>query len=225
MDFALIFENWPLFAHGLWVTVSMVGIALALGAILAIPLALVQAYNVPFLGKAAATYSYVFRGTPLLVQLYILYYGLAQFQGVRESALWLLLGNAYTCAIVGFTLNSAAYVAEIYRGALVSLDKGELEAAAAYGMTRAQVIRLIALPQAFRLSLPAYSNEVIFLLHASVVASTITIVDILGAGRKLNSTYYVVYEGFLTAAALYMVVVLFITMVFRKSERKFLAFR
>ncbi|MDS7594561.1 ABC transporter permease subunit [Agrobacterium tumefaciens] len=225
MDFALIFENWPLFAQGLWVTVTMVGISLALGAILAIPLALVQAYDVPVLGRLAAAYSYVFRGTPLLVQLYILYYGLAQFQSVRESMLWLLLGNAYTCAIVGFTLNSAAYVAEIYRGALVSLDKGEMEAAAAYGMTRTQVIRLIALPQAFRLSLPAYSNEVIFLLHASVVASTITIVDILGAGRKLNSSYYVVYEGFLTAAALYMVVVLFITIVFRKAERKFLAFR
>jgi arginine/ornithine transport system permease protein len=172
----------------------------------------------------AAIYCYVFRGTPLLVQVYILYYGLAQFQSIRESVLWLLLGNAYSCAIIGFTLNSAAYGAEIYRGALVNLDKGEIEAASAYGMTRAQVIRLIALPQAFRFSLPAYSNEVIFLLHASVVASTITIVDILGAGRKLNSTYYVV-EGFLTAAVLYMAVVLFITLVFRNAERKFLAFR
>ena len=225
MDFALIFENWPLFARGLWVTISMVSLSLALGALLAIPLALVQAYRVPVMGRLAATYCYVFRGTPLLVQIYILYYGLAQFQSIRDSVLWLLLGNAYSCAVIGFTLNSAAYVAEIYRGALLSLDKGEIEAASAYGMTRSQVIRLIALPQAFRLSLPAYSNEVIFLLHASVVASTITIVDILGAGRKLNSTYYVVYEGFLTAALLYMVVVLFITIVFRKAERKFLAFR
>lgn len=225
MDFALIFENWPLFARGLWVTISMVSLSLALGALLAIPLALAQAYRVPVMGRLAATYCYVFRGTPLLVQIYILYYGLAQFQSIRASVLWLLLGNAYSCAVIGFTLNSAAYVAEIYRGALLSLDKGELEAASAYGMTRAQVIRLIALPQAFRLSLPAYSNEVIFLLHASVVASTITIVDILGAGRKLNSTYYVVYEGFLTAALLYMAVVLFITLVFRKAERKFLAFR
>ncbi|WDZ81939.1 ABC transporter permease subunit (plasmid) [Ensifer adhaerens] len=225
MDYALIIRNWPLFAQGLVVTVSIVGLSLALGAALAIPLALVQAYRVPFMGRVAGLYCYAIRGTPLLVQLYVLYYGLAQFASIRASVFWLLLGNAYCCAVLGFTLNSAAYVAEIYRGVLVSLDKGEIEAASAYGMTRPQVIRLIALPQAFRLSLPAYSNEVIFLLHASVIASTITIVDILGAGRKLNATYYVVYEGFLTAAFLYLAIVIFITLVFRKAERKFLAFR
>lgn len=203
----------------------MVSLALFFGIILAIPLALAQAYEVPILGKAAFFYSYMFRGTPLLVQLYILYYGLAQFESIRSSFAWFALKDAYICAVLGFTLNSAAYVAEIYRGAIVNLDKGELEAAEAYGMSKWKAIRLIVLPQAMRNSLPAYSNEVIFLLHASVVASTITVIDILGAGRKLNSTYYVIYEGFLTAAALYMVIVLIIVLVFKKFERKYLVFR
>ncbi len=225
MDFALIWDNMPSFLNGAWITISMVGLALFFGIILAIPLALLQAYKVPVLGKAASGFSYMFRGTPLLVQIYILYYGLSQFAAVRDSFFWFALKDAYICAVIGFTLNSAAYVSEIYRGAIMNLDKGELEAAEAYGMSRWKSIQLIVLPQAMRNSLPAYSNEVIFLLHASVIASTITVVDLLGAGRKLNSTYYVNYEGCVTSAVLYMAIVLLISVVFRKVENKYLAFR
>ncbi len=225
MDIGLIIEHLPLFFEGVWTTLSLVGLSLLCGLSLAIPLALVQAYDVPVLGRMAGAYCYMFRGTPMLVQLYIIYYGLAQFDFIRESLAWYALSSAYFCAFLSFTLNSAAYVAEIYRGAIVNLDKGEIEAAVAYGMSRSQAIRLIVLPQAMRNSLPAYSNEVIFLIHASVIASTITIIDILGAGRKLNASYYVVYEGFLTAAVFYLVIVMIISLIFRKLEARLLAHR
>ncbi len=224
MDFALIVENLPLFAQGVWVTITLVGLSLAGGVILGMPMAITQFRRVPVASQAVRVYSYMFRGTPLLVQLYILYYGVAQFETVRASIFWVPLSNAYICALIAFTLNSAAYVAEIYRGALEAVGKGQIEAAIASGMTRHQITWRIMVPQAVRTSLPAYSNEVIFLLHASVIASTVTIVDILGAGRALNAKYYVVYEGFLTAAVLYMAIVFLLTLAFRWAERHYLAY-
>lgn len=222
MDLSLIAENAHLFAQGVWVTITLVSMALTGGVLLGLPMAIAQSQRIPVLGRLAQAYSYVFRGTPLLVQLYILYYGLAQFEAVRASIFWVPLSNAYICALIAFTLNSAAYVTEIYRGALLNVDRGEIEAGLACGMTRRQVMWRIIVPQALRMSLPAYSNEVIFLLHASVVASTITVIDILGAGRTLNAQYYVVYEGFLTAAVLYMAIVAVLTLCFRWLERRYL---
>jgi arginine/ornithine transport system permease protein len=225
MNLELIAENWAMFAHGVWITISLVALSLLGGFILGLPLAIAQAYRIPFLKEIAVVYSYAFRGTPLLVQLYLIYYGLAQFETVRNSIFWFALSNSYICALISFTLNSAAYVSEIYRGAIVAVDKGEIEAARATGMTQFQTITQIVIPQALRTSLPAYSNEVIFLLHASVIVSTITLVDILGAGRSLNSSYYVVYEGLLTAAALYLIIVMVISWIFRRAEANFLSFR
>jgi len=222
MDLELIAENWRLFAGGLWTTVWLVTLSLVIGGLLAIPLALVQAYRVPVLGRIAAGYSYAIRGTPVLIQVYLLYYGLAQFETVRESIFWPLLRDAQSCALIGFALNSAAYTGEILRGALAAVPRGLHEAASALGLSRWKGIRLVVLPLAMRRSLPAYSNEVIFMIHASVIASTITVVDILGAGRQLNSTYYVVYEGFVTAAVLYMALVLVVSLVFRALEIRFL---
>ena len=222
MDFALIIENWELFALGVWNTLWLVVCSLIVGGILAVPLAMAQVYKVPYLGKLSMVYSYIFRGTPLLVQLFIIYYGLAQFETIRSSFLWPILREPTYCALLGFSLNGAAYASEIFRGALSGIAKGYLEAAMACGMSWWTAFRRIVLPIALRRSIPVYSNEVIFMLHGSVLASTITIVDILGAGRQLNGSYYVTYEGFLTAAALYMIIVFGVSLLFRSLENKYL---
>ncbi len=222
MDIVLIAQYWQLFLEGVWTTVWLVSLSLLIGGIMAIPLAIAQAYEIPFLGRFSAIYSYAFRGTPLLVQLYIIYYGLAQFEVIRDSIFWPILKHAHWCALISFSLNSAGYVCEILRGAILSVPKGETEAGESIGMTRTRIIRRIVLPSAMRKSIPAYSNEVIFLLHASVIASTVTVTDILGAGRQLNSQFYVVYEGFLTAALLYVILVFGVNHIFKKTEARFL---
>mgnify|MGYP003323429825 FL=1 len=124
------------------------------------------------------------------MQTYLIYYGLAQFDFIRESFLWgPVLSKAWWCAIIAFSLNTAAYTAEFLRGAIENTPFGEIEAARACGMSRQKMMWRIILPSAIRRALPAYSNEVIFMLHSSVVLSTITLQDILGVGRWLNGRY------------------------------------
>ena len=168
-------------------------------------------------------YTRVVRGTPLLVQVYIIYYGLGQFAFIRDTPLWVVLSEAMYCLILGLVLNTTAYLIEILRGAIREVPAGVVEASEAMGMNRTQMLLLIILPIAVRRSLPVLSNEMIFVLHATAVASTITIVDILGAGRELNGTYYVAYEGFITAAVLYVLITYSITWLFRLLERRYLA--
>lgn len=221
MDLSLIADNWQLFAKGVGNTLSLVALSLVAGFLLAVPLALCQAYTTPVLGKMATGYSYLVRGTPLLIQAYLIYNGLAQFEFVRSSVAWIVLKDAYSCALVAFSLNSAAYISEILRGAIISIPKGLHEAAKALGLRPRQAFWLVTLPIALRRSIPAGTNEVIFLLHASVIASTITIVDILGAGRELNNKFYVTYEGFVTAALLYLVIVFVLTKIAKSLEQRF----
>ncbi|MCV6600304.1 MAG: ABC transporter permease subunit [Cohaesibacter sp.] len=221
MDISLIVDNWQLFAEGLWNTVWLVSLSLLIGGLLALPLALAQAYQIPVWGRLSFWFSYSFRGTPLLVQLYLIYYGLGQFEFIRESFLWIFLREAYICALITFSLNSAAYACEIIRGAICQVPQNLIETAHAIGMSDFQIMRRIVVPIAYRRSIFAYSNEVIFMLHGSVLASTITIIDLLGAGRKLNAKYYVTFEGFLTAALLYMAIVSLISLAFRMIEKKY----
>lgn len=224
MDFEVIVNYLPRFFDGLYVTLWIVVASLLTGSILSIPLALVRVYEIPVLAQMSRGYSYVLRGTPLLVQVYLLYYGLSQFREVRESWAWVFLRNAEVCLLVGFTLNLAAYVSEIVRGALMSIPKGEIEAARAFGMSELKVIWNITLPGALRRVIPPLSNQVIMLIHSSSIASTITVIDILGVGRQLNSSYYVVLEGFLTAAAFYVVLIMGVTLLFRLLEQRYADF-
>ena len=219
----LAMQHWNLFAHGVCVTVELTTIALAIGLLIAVPAALAMARKTPYFGWLAAGYVYVFRGSPLLVQAYLIYYGLSQFESVRDSMFWPFLREAYWCALLAFSLNTGAYTAEILRGAIVATPVGEIESAKALGLSRGRTTRLIELPSAFRRALPQYGNEVIFMLHGSVIASVITIQDILGAGRTLNAKYYVAYEGFLTAAALYMALTACVVLLTRLAERRLLA--
>ena len=224
LDFMAILDNFDRFLIGAWVTLELTFLALLLGGMLSIPLAIARAYRQPLLNGPIWCYTYFFRGTPLLVQTYLIYYGLAQFDFIRESALWKpILSQAWWCALIAFTLNTAAYTTEFLRGAIEATPHGEVEAAKASGMSYWTRIRRVILPNSFRRALPAYSNEVIFMLHGSVVASTITLQDILGVGRWLNGRYYLAYEGFIAAMILYMILVFGISRIFKWWEHKWLA--
>tara|TARA_R110002049_G_scaffold142277_1_gene304121 strand:+ start:4900 stop:5670 length:771 start_codon:yes stop_codon:yes gene_type:complete len=223
LDIALIAENFDRFIYGVWVTLNLTFLSLLLGGLLSIPMAIARASKHRVFNPLVQGYTYVFRGTPLLVQTYLIYYGVGQFEVIRESFLWdPILSSAWWCALIAFTLNTAAYTTELLRGAIADTPTGEVEAAIATGHSYRSRMRRIILPSAFRRAIPAYSNEVIFMLHGSVIASTITLQDILGVGRWLNGRYYLAYEGFITAALLYFLIVLCITWAFRGFERRYL---
>lgn len=200
MDFSLILDSFPIYLDGLFTTAWLVGLALIIGLMIAIPLGVARNSHNLLINGPSWAFIYFFRGTPLLVQLYLIYYGMDQFFPVKDT-LW---ENAWFCALVAFVLNTSAYTAEIIRGAINGLPKGEVEAAKAYGMSAFMTYRRIILPSALRRALPAYSNEVIFMLHGSAVAGIVTIVDLTGAARLVNSRYYAPFESFLTAGLFYM---------------------
>ena len=204
---------------GALVTVKLVVLACILGLVLAVPLALARRSDRRWLSVPAYLYIYFFRGTPLIVQLALLYYGLAQFEAVREGPFWIVLGDAEYCGLLGLTLNTTAYVAEILRGGIAAVPRGELEAAEACGMSRMTANRRIVLPRAMRIAWPAYGNEVILLLKGSALVSTITVYDLMGETRSVFSRGYddAIY---LYAAALYLTLTLVFTGGFRLGERR-----
>ena len=219
MDYNVIINNLPLYLNGLLVTIQLVLIALISGFGLAVPLALMAVSKVSFFKYPAKTYIYFFRGTPLLVQMFLLYYGMGQFEEIRESVLWILFKEAYWCAIIAFALNTAGYTAEILRGAIEQTPFGEIEAANASGMSKYTLYRRIILPGSFRRALPAYGNEVIFMLHGSALAGVITIVDLFGAAKIVNSRYFVPFESFITAGFFYLCCTFCIIWFFRWVEK------
>ncbi|QIA63784.1 ABC transporter permease subunit [Vibrio astriarenae] len=220
MDFSLVVESFPIYLEGLWTTVWLVGLALIIGLCIAIPLAIARNTSNPIFWLPSWAFIYFFRGTPLLVQLYLIYYGMDQFFPVKDT-MW---QHAWFCALVAFVLNTSAYTAEIIRGAINGLPKGEVEAAKAYGMGTFMTYRRIILPSALRRALPAYSNEVIFMLHGSAVAGIVTILDLTGAARLVNSRYYAPFESFLTAGMFYMALTFIILWCFKFAEKRFLAY-
>lgn len=220
MDFSIIVESFPIYLSGLWTTVWLVAVALIVGLVIAIPLAIARNADNYFVFLPAWAYIYFFRGTPLLVQLYLIYYGMDQFIAVKGT-LW---ENAWFCALIAFILNTSAYTAEIIRGAINGLPKGEVEAAKAYGMSYWQTYRRIILPSALRRALPAYSNEAIFMVHGSAVAGIVTIIDLTGAARLVNSRYYAPFESYITAGLFYMCLTFIMLWCFKKAEKRFLAY-
>ncbi|ELA6196214.1 ABC transporter permease [Vibrio cholerae] len=220
MDFSLIIDSLPIYLSGLWTTVWLVSLSLVIGLLCAIPLAIARNSKQKWFSLPAWGYIYFLRGTPLLVQLYLIYYGMDQWFPVKDT-LW---EHAWFCALVAFILNTSAYTAEIIRGAINGLPKGEVEAAKAYGMSRFQTYQRIILPSALRRSLPAYSNEVIFMLHGSAVAGIVTIMDLTGAARLVNSRYYAPFEAFLSAGLFYMALTFIILWCFKQAEQRFLTY-
>jgi len=222
MRVELVLAHWPMFAQGVWMTLQLTFIAIAIGFVIALPAGIIRARRVPYASPAINAYVYLFRGTPLLVQTYLVYYGLSQFDWIRESWAWTFLRDPWWCAVLAFSLNSGAYATEIIRGAVETTPKGEIEAARALGLSPRQIDRLVLIPSALRRALPQYGNEVVFMLHGSVIASVITLQDILGAGRTLNARFYLAYEGILTAAVLYMAITFILVTIFRRLETRYL---
>lgn len=222
MDSSPILASLPLYLHGLWTTLQLLVLALGLGLAGALPLALARTRRAAWLRLPVAAFTYVIRGTPLLVQLFLLYYGLAQFDAVRTSAAWPWLGSAWFCAVAALAINTCAYTTELLAGAIRALPHGEIEAALAFGLSRGQVLRRVVLPCALRRSLPAYGNEVVMLLQATSLASVVTLLDITGAARETNARYYLPFEAFGVAALMYAGLTLALVALFHAAERRWL---
>jgi polar amino acid transport system permease protein len=205
IDFTLIAESLPVMLKGIGITFQLLIISGFLGLILAIFLLLMRISGKWYLSFPAQIYIYVFRGTPILVQIFIIYYGLPQFGFIRNSILWPILREPMGCAIVALSLNTGAYVSEILRGGVLAVGKGLIEAGSALGMSAYQKFVYITAPIATRIALPAYSNDVISLLKSTALASTITIADMTGIGRTIVANTYAPYEIFISLAIVYLI--------------------
>jgi len=224
MDFSPILDNYQLYLEGLVTTVQLVFLSLLIGLAMAVPLAILRNSANLLVNGPVWAFTYFFRGTPLLVQMFLIYYGLGQWQVMIDlSQEWTFLRDAYWYALFAFTLNTCAYTTEIIRGAIEGTAYGEIEAARACGMSKFQTYRRVILPSAFRRALPAYSNEVIFMLHGSAIASVITIIDLTGAARIVNSRYFTPYEAFLSVGAIYLCLTFIIVGAFKLLERHWFA--
>ena len=218
---AIVAEYWADFLSGAWLTVQLVVISAILGVMLAVPVALARLSRNRVLSAAVTGYSFFFRGTPLLVQIFLVYYGLGQFDIVRDSFLWPFLREAYVCALITFVLNTAAYSGEILRGGILAVPRGEVEAALACGMSGFTTHRRVILPRAFSIVLPAYSNEVIILLKGTALASTITLLELMGQAQLAASATYQPIQVFAIAGIVYYLLTLAITALFRLLERRY----
>lgn len=203
-DVSLIVDSLPLMLSGIGVTLRLLVVSAILGLMLAIVLLLMRISGRWYLDWPAQVYIYVFRGTPILVQIFIVYYGLPQFEFIRDSIFWPILREPTGCAIVALSLNTGAYVSEILRGGVLGVGKGLLEAGSALGMSARHKFIYITTPIAVRLALPAYSNDVISLLKSTALASTITIADMTGIARTIVAETYAPYEIFISMAIIYM---------------------
>ncbi len=220
MDFNVIAQYLPKLLEGVGTTVELVLVSGLIGTLLAIPLGIARHEKNIYIRALPYAYIFFFRGTPLLVQIFLVYYGMAQFEAVRESVLWPYLREPYWCAIIAFSLNTAAYSAEILRGALDSIPRGEVEAAQVLGMRKPLIYRRIKLPRAFAVMLPAYGNEIILMLKGSALASTITLLDLTGMARTIIARTYTPIEIFLSAGVIYLLLSVVIIWVFRIVERR-----
>ncbi|MFB2538406.1 MULTISPECIES: ABC transporter permease [unclassified Acinetobacter] len=218
----VIVEYFPELLKAAPLTLQLVFIACAVGLVFGIILGVLRVSDNIFIKGLPFLYIFFFRGTPLLVQMFLIYYGLSQFEVVKNSSLWEpVLSKPYWCAIIAFSLNTSAYIGEIVRGAIMSIPKGELEAADAMGMSTVQKFTRIILPRAFGIMLPAYSNELIFMLKGSALASTITMMDITGAARTIAAKTYTPLELLFAAGIIYLLLAWMIMFGFNILERLF----
>ncbi len=183
-------DNQQLWLRGIWLTLQLLLLSAAVAFLLAVPLALMRVSRSRGLSRFSYAYIYLFRGTPVLTQLFLIYYGLSQFDAVRQSALWPILRDPWPCALIALSLNMAAYVAEVLRGGIESVPAGEKEAGLATGMTPFQLYRLVILPRAIRIALPALSNEMVVQMKSTALVSTITLLDLTGVARRIEARTY-----------------------------------
>lgn len=218
IDFATIWKYLPKIIDGAFTTLELMALSLLIGAIIALPVALMRLSKNKFLFWPAYGYIFFFRGTPLLVQIFLIYYGLSQFEFVRESFMWAVLREAYWCAIIAFSLNTGAYTAEILRGAISAVPKGQVEAAKSMGMNPFRVFRHVVFPQAIRIAVPAYGNEIILMLKGSALASTITLLDLTGMTQTIIARTYMQTEFLVVAGLFYLAITFVLTRGFKIIE-------
>jgi polar amino acid transport system permease protein/octopine/nopaline transport system permease protein len=202
----LIVDSLPALLEATVLTLELLLLSLAAGMCLAIPLGILRVQKSPLLWRPVHWYIYFWRGTPLLVQLFLVYYGLAQFEFVRTSFVWSALRSPFWCALITMSLHTAGYTANILRGGIEGVPHGEVEAARAIGMSGLLLYRRIILPRAFRLAIPAYGNEIIGMLKGSALASTVTLPELTGVARKIVAATYAPYEIFVTAGLIYLAI-------------------
>jgi octopine/nopaline transport system permease protein len=205
MDFDLMLESIPKILSGARLTVLLVTLSLSMGFVLAIAAALLRRSRIPLIVVPIKAYVFVMRGTPLLVQIFLIYYGVGQFEIIRQSVFWVVLKSPFWCAIIALTLNTTAYGSEIIRGGLESVQFGEVEAGRAFGMSGYLLFRRIIFPIAIRQALPAYGNEVILMVKATSLASTITIMEMTGIANTIMAENYRPMEAFIVAGSFYLI--------------------
>ena len=220
MNFELMIETFPKLLSGLNLTIQLVTISLFIGFCLAIGLALLRLSNNTFLSFFAKTYVFYFRGTPLLVQIFLIYYGIAQFEIIRETFVWSFFKEAYWCGILALTLNTCAYSSEIIRGGIQSVAFGQIESAKSVGMNKFLLYRRIILPIAFRQALPAYGNEIILMVKATSLVSTITLMEVTGIARLIIAKTFSPVEIFIVAGLIYLTINFIVTRLVNFCEIK-----
>ena len=222
MTFSWIASYWPLLLTGAVQTLSLLVISVVFGFVIAIGLAFSQVSGGPILRSLARGYCTFFRGTPLLIQLWLLYYGvgslLPMIPGIRQSLFWPILREGFFFAAVSFTLNYAAYEAEVLRGALLAVPKGELEAGRAFGMRPLTLTRRIWLPRAIRIALPTIGGEIVMQLKATPLAFTVTVMDLYAVATKVRQDTLLVYEPLIVVTVFYLVITAIIARSFRFLE-------
>ncbi len=204
MDFTFYRDAFLTLLPGVPMTLLLASLSVLCGFLIAAPSALVRLWGPKWLAALLNGYVFVFRSTPLLVQIFLIYYGASQFDAVRHSPLWPFLREPFWCAILSLSLNTGAYGSEIIRGGLMSVPQGQIEAARACGMTNGTMFRRVIFPIAIRQALPAYGTELVLMVKSTSLASIITLMEITGLAAKLISETYRVIEVFLVAGAIYL---------------------
>ena len=221
MDLDLMVSSFPKLLNATLVSLKLLSLSIIFGMMLGLFFAILRLNKNIFLNKFSYIYSYIFRGTPLLVQIFIIYFGLGQIEFLRSSFLWIILKEPYWCAIIAFSLNTGAYTSEILRSAFETINKGFLEAGNSLGISKKIIFYKIQIPIAIRQSLPAYGNEIILMLKGSSLASTVTLMDLTGVAKYIISTTFKPIEVFIVAGGIYLFMTFIIHNFIRYLEKKY----
>ena len=221
MSFDLIISSFPKMINSAFITIQLLSLSLLIGLFIGLLAAILRLNKNTFVNKLAYGYSYLFRGTPLLVQIYIIYFGLGNIEFIRTTFLWVFLKEPFWCAIIAFALNTGAYTSEILRSAFQTIKPGVIEAGKSLGISNKIIFYKIQIPIAIRQSLPAYGNEIILMLKGTSLASTVTIMDLTGVAKHIISTTFKPVEVFILAGSIYLFMTFIIHNVIKFLEKKY----
>ena len=221
MDLEIIITSFPKLLNATVITLKLLSLSLFFGLFIGLLFAVMRLNKNSVINKIAYGYSYVFRGTPLLVQIFIIYFGFGQIEFIRESILWVILKEPYWCAIIAFALNTGAYTSEILRSAFQTISKGYIEAGKSLGISNKIIFYKIQIPIAIKQSLPAYGNEIILMLKGTSLASTVTLMDLTGVAKYIISTTFKPIEVFIVAGSIYLFMTFLIHNFIKFLERRY----